>query len=191
MINIKELEKLIEDEDFKYIFLDVDGVVFHSIEAIVKILNKEYNMNVDPRDVLSWNFSNCYSEMTDKKIEQLFGTTTFFNNVKMIKGAKEFILKHIDKVILITKGGQENINRKRNYFDLNDLGKVRMVGIPLDMSKNIINMTNSLFIDDSTNNLNDVLTAKYKIQFIEYGEHIANKCAWTKGWDGERMESWV
>lgn len=191
MKNIKELEELIKDENFKYIFLDVDGVIFHSVEAIVKLLNKEYNMNVDPKNIFTWDFSNCYPNVTDKKIEQLFGTDTFFDNVKMMEGAKEFILKYIDKVVLITKGKQENINGKRNYFDSNGLEKIKMVGIPLNISKNIINMGDSLFIDDSTSNLNDVITAKYKIQFMEYGEYVANKCEWTKGWHGERMESWT
>ena len=191
MMNIKELEDLINNNEFKYIFLDVDGVIFHSVEAMVKLLNKRHNINVNPKNITSWNFSNCYPNMTDEEVEWLFTTNEFFDNVKMIDGVKEFILKYIDKIILVTKGNINNINQKRIYFDLNGLERVKMLGIPLNISKDIINMWGSVFIDDSTNNLNEVTTAKLKIQFNEYGSEIADKCEWSKGWDGIRMESWV
>ena len=191
MINIKELEELIERENFKHVYLDIDGVVFHSVEAIVKILNRRYYTDVNPRDITSWNFSDCYPYMTNDKIERLFTTNEFFDNVKMIDGVKEFILKYIDKIILVTKGNINNINQKRIYFDLNGLENVKMIGIPLNVSKDVINMYDSVFIDDCTNNLNEVTTAKLKIQFNEYGSEIADKCEWSKGWDGIRMENWV
>ena len=59
------------------------------------------------------------------------------------------------------------------------------------MSKSIINMNSidgwSLFIDDSTNNLNDS-NADYKVQFREYNDD--KERAWQKGWDGLVMYNW-
>jgi 5'' nucleotidase, deoxy (Pyrimidine), cytosolic type C protein (NT5C). len=183
-MTIQELEKLNVD---KY-FIDIDGVIFHSVEAMVKILNRKFNMNLKSQNVTSWNFRCCYPEMTDEEVEWLFSTDEFFDVVRFIEGAKDFLLRHKDNSILVTKGQERNLRIKRQFLDLNGLEDIFMIGLPLNVSKDIINMKNGVFIDDSVKNLNEVTTAKYKILFSEYGNE--DKCEWSKGWKGDKMYSW-
>lgn len=183
-ITINDIEKL---NPSKY-YIDIDGVVFHSVEAMVHLLNKKFNKNVKPQEIISWNFTCCYPNMTDKEIEWLFDTSDFFKIVKFIDGAKEFILKNKDKVVLLTKGNPKNIYEKRIFLDLNGLEDIIMVGLPIQISKGIINMEeNSVFIDDNKNNL-DESNATYKIMFSEYKNE--NICEWMKDWNGDVMYSW-
>lgn len=183
--NIKTVKDL-ENMEFKRYFIDVDGVIIHSVKATTNILNKKYNMNIKPQDIKSWNFIDKYPMMTEEEIEWIFTTNEFFDNVEFIKGAKKFMLKHSKDVILITKGQRENIKQKRIMLDLNGLEDIELIGIPLYETKDIINMKSGVFIDDTTKNLNEVTTADYKVLFKEYD----NYTEWSEGWNGNVMYSW-
>lgn len=178
---------ILENLDIDKIFLDIDGCIFHSVEAMCKILNKKFNMNVQPQQITSWNFECCYPKMSNEEIEWLFANDKFFDYVRLIDGSKEFMLKHKDNLILITKGNEKNIFQKRQWLDLNGLEEINMIGLPLDVSKDIINMKDGLFIDDTTKNLNEVTTSKYKVQFKEYD----NETEWSSGWEGMVLRKWI
>lgn len=187
---IIDIEKFIKEKNIKKIFLDIDGVIIHSCQAMVDILNKKYHTNITGADILSWNFKEVIDSLTDNEIEYLFTTDEFFNIVQPISGAIDFINKHKEDVILITKGGLKNISGKKQMFELWGIEDINMIGLPLNMSKRIVDMTiygNSLFIDDSTNNLIES-NAKYKIQFREYKDN--KKREWQNDWHGKIMYHW-
>ena len=190
---IKDIDSFIKDNNITHIFIDIDGVIFHSCQAMIDILNERYGGNFDGSDVTSWNFQCCYPNMTSEEIEDTFNDPKFFDIVKPIDGALEFMDRYRDKIILVTKANIENYAHKRKWFD--DRGfNIPMIALPLNVSKGFIDMQNctgfynySLFIDDSTNNLQET-NADYNIMFKEYNDQKERE--WQKGWDGLVMYQW-
>lgn len=189
---IKDIDNFI-DEQIDKIFLDIDGVIFHSCQAMIDILNERYGGNFDGSDVTSWNFQCCYPNMTSKEIEDVFNDLKFFDIVKPIDGALEFMDRYRDKIILVTKASVENYAHKRKWFDDRGFKDIPMIALPLNVSKGFIDMQYtglyhySLFIDDSTNNLQET-NADYDIMFKEYNDKKERE--WQKGWDGLVMYQW-
>ena len=183
-ITLKELEK----KNPKFWFIDFDCTLTKSLDPIVKELNKRYNKNIKSSDIKSWNFSEIQEGLMDNEIEDLFSLEYFFNDLQFYDGAKEFLISHSDNCMIITKGTSNNIYRKREWLNLQNLSNIKMIGLPLNIDKDIINMNkyfNSVFIDDGTYNLN-VSNAFYKVQFREYDE-----TNWNKNWNGYIMRSWT
>lgn len=188
---IKDIDSFITDMEIDKIFLDIDGVIFHSCQAMIDILNERYDGNFDGSDVTSWNFQCCYRGMTSEEVESIFNNGLFFKIVKPIDGALEFMDRYRDKIILVTKANIENYALKRKWFDDRGFKDIPMIALPLNVSKGFINMNNiyeySLFIDDSTQNLIDC-NADYKVQMREYCDEKERE--WQKGWNGLVMYQW-
>ncbi len=190
---IKDIDSFIKDNNITHIFIDIDGVIFHSCQAMIDILNERYGGNFDGSDVTSWNFQCCYPNMTSEEIEDTFNDPKFFDIVKPIDGALEFMDRYRDKIILVTKASVKNYTHKRKWFD--DRGfNIPIIALPLNVSKGFIDMQNctgfynySLFIDDSTNNLQET-NADYNIMFKEYNDQKERE--WQKDWDGLVMYQW-
>lgn len=174
----------IDFDKYKYIFLDIDGVVLQSIKTVCDILNIRYNKLYEPSDILTWNFSEFKYDMSSEEIEELFDSVRFFKLVQFYDGVIEFINEHKDKIICITKGNDKNIELKRKLFDSKGLN-IPIIGIPLDYSKDIINMDGSIFIDDCKNNLTES-NASVKILF----RYIDNDNEWQRGWNGLYTKGW-
>ena len=184
---INNIETFINYYNINEIYLDVDGVLIHSCQAICDILNEDKNTNFTGDQVLSWNFKEICPNLTDNDIERLFADDRFFNYVQWIKGAKEFIKNHENNIIIVTKGTWDNIQKKIDIL-FNDLN-IRIIGVPLSRSKREIDMSNGIFIDDCTENLIES-NAKYKVQFIEYNDGLNEQREWMKGFDGFKMYHW-
>lgn len=188
---IKDIDSFITDMEIDKIFLDIDGVIFHSCQAMIDILDERYGGNFDGSDVTSWNFQCCYRGMTSEEVESMFNNGLFFKIVKPIDGALEFMDRYRDKIILVTKANIENYALKRKWFDDRGFKDIPMIALPLNVSKGFINMDNineySLFIDDSTQNLIDC-NADYKVQMREYCDDKERE--WQKGWNGLVMYKW-
>ena len=191
---IKDIDSFIDERQIDKIFLDIDEVIFHSCQAMIDILNERYGGNFDGSDVTSWNFQCCYPNMTSEEIEDTFNDPKFFDIVKPIDGALEFMNRYRDKIILVTKANIENYAHKRKWFDDRNFADIPIIALPLNVSKGFIDMQNctgfynySLFIDDSTNNLQET-NADYNIMFKEYNDQKERE--WQKGWDGLTMYEW-
>lgn len=191
---IKDIDSFIKDNNITHLFIDIDGVIFASCDAIIQILNERYGGNFDGSDVTSWNFQCCYPNMTSEEIEDTFNDPKFFDIVKPIDGALEFMDRYRDKIILVTKANIENYAHKRKWFDDRNFADIPIIALPLNVSKGFINMQNctgfynySLFIDDSTNNLQET-NADYNIMFKEYNDQKERE--WQKGWGGLVMYQW-
>ena len=188
---IKDIDVFIKDNNITHIFLDIDGVIFHSCQAMIDILNERYGGNFDGSDVTSWNFQCCYPNMTSEEIEDTFNDPKFFDIVKPIDGALEFMDRYRDKIILVTKANVENYALKRKWFD--DRGfNMPIIALPLNVSKSLVNMDSideySLFIDDNTQNLIDS-NSDFKVQFREYQSNN-DKREWVKDWNGMVLYKW-
>ena len=136
---IKDIDNFIDERQIDKIFIDIDGVIFHSCQAMIDILNERYGGNFDGSDVTSWNFQCCYPNMTSEETEDTFNDHKFFDIVKPIDGALEFMNRYRDKIILVTKANIENYALKRKWFD--DRGfNIPMIALPLNVSKSLVNI---------------------------------------------------
>ena len=187
---INNIETFIKYYDIDNIYLDVDGVLIHSSQAICDMLNEDKGTTFTGNQVLSWNFKEICPDLTDTDIELLFADDRFFKYVKWIDGAREFINRHINDITIVTKGTYRNILRKILFFDYYNVKINDIKGLPLDKSKSEIDMSNGIFIDDCTKNLVES-NAKYKVQFCEYDDGLNEQREWIKNWDGLKMYKWA
>ena len=188
---INNIDDFIKKHNITHLFIDIDGVIFASCDAIIQILNERYGGSFKGSDVTSWNFQCCYPNMTSEEIEDTFNDPKFFDIVNPIDGALEFMDRYRDKIILVTKANIENYAHKRKWFD--DRGfNIPMIALPLNVSKSLVNMNSidgwSLFIDDNTQNLIDS-NSDFKVQFREYQSNN-DKREWVKDWDGMVLYKW-
>lgn len=190
MINwiISDINEFINYIGVNQIYLDVDGVLFHSCQAICDIINEDKGTNVLGKDILSWNFKEICPNLTDTDIENLFVDDRFFKYVQWINGAKDFIKRHEGNITIVTKGTKQNILKKYDIFNLYNFN-VTIKGLSLNESKSKIDMSNGIFIDDCTQNLIES-NAKYKVQFLEYNDNLNEYREWIKGWNGYKMFKW-
>lgn len=184
---VRNIDKYIKQYDIKYIYLDVDGVLIHSCQAICDIINEIQGTNFTGDEVLSWNFYEICPNLTDKDVEKMFADPIFFQHVKWINGALEFIERYKNRIIIVTKGTKENIDLKKEFFKEYNFDFITFIGLTLTESKGDLKMSNNLFIDDCTNNLN-VSDAKHKIMFKEYKD--SREREWQKDWNGLVMYNW-
>ena len=178
------------------IYLDVDGVLWHSCQAICDMyyndlgnrgtLVKE-NERVSGSDILSWNFKELNPSFDDGIIEFMFSREDFFDYVSWIEGARQFMMVYKDLITIVTKGVPDNLKHKIKYFEEYF---VPIYGLPLTCSKSIVNMQGGLFIDDVAKNLEES-NATYKIQFLEYNDNKNYKREWIKDWNGLKMYGWA
>ena len=186
-----DIEKFIKATNPNRIYLDVDGVLFHSCQAICNLINlskyTNFKGNFNGRDILSWNFKELNLGLTNKEVEHLFSIEEFFCVVDYIKGAYDFLKRHAKNITIVTKGTKENIWYKNVFFEEFN---IPIYGLPLNCSKGVVNMKDGLLIDDSTINLKES-NATYKIQFLEYNDGKNNLREWTKNWDGYKMYKWT
>lgn len=200
---IKDIDQFIINNNISTIFCDIDGVLWHSCQAIIDILNEKYGGNFTGSDVTNWNVNCCYPEMTEEEVEGVFNNPKFFEIVKPIEGALEFLDRYRDKIILVTKASVENYAYKRKWFDDRNFADIPIIALPLNVSKGFIDMQNctrlyddslysffdgySLFIDDSTSNLQEV-NADICVMFKEYRDNKERE--WQKGWCDAVMYWW-
>lgn len=186
---VRNIDRYIQQHKLEYIYVDMDGVLIHSCQAICDMINEMQGTNFTGDEVLSWNFHEICPTLTDEDIEKLFADPIFFQHVQWINGAFEFIKRYKNRVMIITKGTKENINLKREflkeYFDL--YLDLMFCSLNLNESKGDIDMSDGLFIDDCTNNLKES-NAKYKIMFKEYNDNKERE--WQKDWNGLVMYNW-
>lgn len=180
----KKLDRI--SQKSKYIFLDADGTLLASNEAMCEILNRKYDKRHSGCEVTDWNYTNLYPT-TEKEIESIFESEDFFRRVKFIKGARKYLTKYRNKIIIVTKSSNLNYARKRIWFDKMGFSDIPIVPLDFKISKGIINMKNSLFIDDCTYNLKES-NAKWKVQFMEYNDNRDRE--WQRNWRKDRLYKW-
>ena len=171
------------------IYIDFDDTITTSVENIVRIVNKRYGRKAKADDITRWDFSDIYPDIPREEIVSIFGEEEFFNSLhikpyvlvslhKLSKRNKVFIVSKVDNVAMMRKG--EWIRKNINSLGID----VEFVGIPLTMSKGIIDMEGGIMIDDNSHFL-DETNAKYKILFDNQRMKEV-----TDRWDGARFSDW-
>lgn len=184
---IRNIDQFINKHDIKSIYLDMDGVLIHSCQAICDMINERKGTNFTGDEVLSWNFHEICPNLTDSDVEKLFADLTFFKYIKWIDGALDFIEQYKDCIRIVTKGTSTNLHYKEHFLKKYNIDPHNLLGLSLNVSKSCIDMSSGLFIDDCTDNLNDS-NAKYKIMFKEYNDNQERE--WQKDWNGLVMYNW-
>lgn len=182
-LNVRDIESLISELNINKIYLDADGVIIQSIASMVKLIKDKYGIDLEPCEVINWNF---HDDLSSKQIEDLFSDESFFDIVELYDGVFDFIKRHTDKITIITKGNSRNLELKGWLFAYHGFDEVKYIGLPLNKSKGCVDMSGALFIDDCVANLNET-NADIKILFREYN----NNAEWQLGWNGLEMRSWI
>lgn len=182
-LNVRDIEALISELGINKIYLDADGVIIQSVKAMVKLIKDKYAIDLEPHEVVNWNF---HDNLSEEQIEDLFSDEDFFDIVELYDGVFDFIRRHTDKITIITKGNSRNLELKGWLFAYHGFNEVKYIGLPLNKSKGCVDMKGALFIDDCVANLNET-NADIKILFREYN----NNAEWQLGWNGLEMRSWI
>jgi 5'(3')-deoxyribonucleotidase len=179
-----KLEQLSEKAD--KIYLDLDGTLLASNEAMCKLLNRRYGLNHTGDEVTDWNYTNLYPTNAEE-VEALYDSADFFRNVTFIKGARKYLTKYRKKIIIVTKASFKNYCHKKIFLRNAGFGDIPIIPLGLNMSKSLINMKGGLFIDDCTYNLKES-NATYKLMFMEYDDGKDRE--WQRNWKRGKITEW-
>src|SRR5574344_725260 len=130
---INNIDDFIKKHNITHLFIDIDGVIFASCDAIIQILNERYGGHFKGSDVTSWDFQCCYPDMTSEEIEDTFADPRFFEIVKPIKGALEFLDRYSDQLVIVTKAVTDHFIHTRKWFDDRGYSDVPIIAVPLGM----------------------------------------------------------
>lgn len=164
------------------LFLDFDNTIVDTIAAVVSIYNEDYAshegfIQVDPKDVTSWEFTEC-NLATYEEIDRYFGDERFFQRVKLYPSAGQSLhsLSHMYDITIVSHGYAKNLKlkeewKKNNLFKeiLDSSCNAEFIGVDWEThnDKSHVDMSNSIFVDDSITNLK-TSNAKYKLLYGEY-----------------------
>ena len=171
------------------IIVDMDGVAFNTIKAIVQMYDNEYHdfpyyKKVHWTEINTWDFTelNC-SDLNH--INEYFNSPQFFEIVEPMDNFNEIVVRLKDKyhIIFCSMGESKNLALKREYVHRN-YPFADFVGVDISQyaDKSHIDMQNAILIDDSSRNLQKS-NAVLKILF-------GDDYPWNQGWRGLRCYNW-
>lgn len=164
------------------LFLDFDNTIVDTIAAVVSLYNEDYAshedfVQVDPKDVTSWEFTEC-NLATYEEIDRYFGDERFFQRVKLYPSTGQVLrsLSHRYDITIVSHVYATNLKLKvewvkdklfKEIFD--NSCNAEFIGVDWEThnDKSHVDMSNSIFVDDSIRNL-ETSSAKYKILYGEY-----------------------
>lgn len=164
------------------LFLDFDNTIVDTIAAVVSLYNEDYVnhdgfVTINPKDVTSWEFTEC-NLATYEEIDKYFGDKRFFQRVKLYPSAGQVLrsLSHRYDITVVSHGYASNLKLKKEWvkdklfkeiFDNSCNAEFIGVNWETHNDKYHVDMSNSIFVDDSIRNL-ETSSAKYKILYGEY-----------------------
>jgi 5'(3')-deoxyribonucleotidase len=144
------------------LFLDFDSTIVDSIKAYCDVYNTMFNRfegfaKADPTLVNRWDLiDQC--PLAKGMCEDIFSSPMFFQKLEMFPGANDVLLdlSYYYNIIICSIGTKENISRKATWIDhnLNFIDNLILIsnrGVKMD--KSIVDMKESIFIDDHNDNL--------------------------------------
>lgn len=178
----------------RQLIVDVDSTIVNSQKAICTVYNRMFHDNekfvkADWTKVTKWNMSGQCPLLEEYKLSaiDLFKTKEFFNVVEFYEGAKESLekLSRETKIIICTSGTPENVAHKVLWINENlpfaDIVPVIIKGSN-GYGKKIVNMENSVFIDDHAHNLE----TSNADEIVCFGKEYE----WNKDFKGNRVDAW-
>lgn len=164
------------------LFLYFDNTIVDTISAVVSLYNEDYVNHdgfvaINPKDVTSWEFTEC-NLATYEEIDRYFGDKRFFQRVKLYPSAGQVLrsLSHRYNITIVSHGYASNLKLKEEWIKNNLFKEVfdnscntEFIGVDWEThnDKSHVDMSNSIFVDDSIRNL-ETSSAKYKILYGEY-----------------------
>ena len=164
------------------LFLDFDNTIVDTIAAVVSLYNEDYVNHdafvaINPENVTSWEFTEC-NLATYEEIDRYFGDKRFFQRVKLYPSAGQVLrsLSHRYDITIVSHGYASNLRLKEEWIKDNLFKEIfdsscnaEFIGVDWEThnDKSHVDMSNSIFVDDSIRNL-ETSSAKYKILYGEY-----------------------
>ena len=173
------------------IYLDMDNVVFDTVETIKIMYDEDFRLFDDYYEVplnqlTSYDFQEL-NLLTRRQLALYFSSGRFFDLVGCVDGAELSIASlngfYKYPVTFVSIGTPENIRGKQIWvdeFNQNFQTDVKFIGVDAP-DKSSIDMNGGILVDDVVQNL-ESSNAAVKICFSEYG--------WNKDWQGLRATNW-
>lgn len=173
------------------LFLDVDSTIIDSIKAYCHTYNQAFKYHPNFIEAKWWLVENW--DLRDQcplvlNVNDMFASETFFDYAEFINGnTKEIIEELCNKynVITCSIGTIRNIQLKLDWLNENIpciKNHIMLIKDINTMSKETVNMQDSIFVDDVKSNL-DSSNAMAKICF-------GDTYNWNKDWTGLRAINW-
>ena len=175
----------------KKIIIDLDGVVFDTIQVICDLYNRDHIMYKDfkvvmPSEIKTWDFTELSLE-SPEYIDKYFNMPRFFSSLVLMNGAEWIINKLYNegfKIIFCSSGSYPNLQLKRMWISKHfPQAEFIPVEMPTYPDKSHINMSGAIYIEDCHSNL---ITSNADIK-ICFGETYS----WNENWDGKRCRDWI
>ena len=171
----------------KKVSIDLDGTVYDAIQKICSLYNDDYQYYdgfkyVNPVDVQTWDFEEL--GLIDRNgINTYFCQPRFFVNLRIFNCASWIIglLSHDYKIQFVSKGDPPNLKLKKQWIK-EHFPYGELIGIQAEASKGSVDLSDSILIDDVSQNLNES-NARLKICFGEI-------YPWNEDWNGIRCFNW-
>ena len=174
--------------------LDFDGTIANTTKAMIRSLNpyiKDVTQKVDENSPsYYWSFKDLFPETHLRYIDILFNSELLFSNMELYSNVYNVLEDLHNKgvqIYICTIGSYKNIKLKLDYLH-EQLPFVNVIPIAQNnivMNKAIINMQNSVFVDDNVDCLNSS-NADSKILYRHDG-FITEK---NKIWNGYVATDW-
>lgn len=185
------------------LYLDVDDTILKSSEAVIKILNKKYNIT-PPKTIdnmKDWGYRSIYKYVSSDEVEKIYESDEFFNIVEFDQVFLDFYNKNKDKfdITIVTKGNKENIVKKEKLIkkvlgdDIQYIGmefKIDVYGNRIeDHRKYSVNMKHGIQIDDRTDAVRDtnanvkILLNHGRVRTWNQNYYNINNLYITKDWN--------
>ena len=174
----------------KKLFIDLDGVVFDTIQTIVNLYNMDHLYYKDfqlvmASDIKTWRFEELTLEPPEF-IDRYFNMPRFFTELEMIRSA-DWIIKRLIKdgyqIIFCSCGSYPNLALKKEWVRKH-YPEAEFIPVNhnnyIDKS-HILMGQNSLFCDDVYENL-ITSNAEYKVCF-------GKEYSWNEKWKRTRCET--
>jgi 5'(3')-deoxyribonucleotidase len=173
------------------IFLDFDGTLVDSIKAYCSTYNTIYKQFTGFKEAVWYNV-NRYDLKDEcpivKNPREIFQYKIFFKFLEFMNGNTFDILRELDKhfdIHICSIGTPENLSLKCKWLQENLFFVEKYILISNGtnkMDKSIVDMSDSIIIDDHVDNL---ISSNAAIK-ICFGEEYD----WNKNWDGIRCVNW-
>ena len=171
------------------IFLDYDGCIVNTIKCICSLYNEDFQyyknfIHINWWEVNTWSFTECNCA-TPEYINTYFNQQRFFDRIEYMDWAEKIldILKEDFEITIVSSGYSPNLIAKEKWVK-EHLPYCIFIGVNLKeyKDKSHIDMSDSIFIDDSVNNL-ETSNAAIKICF-------GDEYPWNNKWKGIRCANW-
>ena len=171
----------------KKLVLDFDNSITNTTKAMIKSMNpyiKDVAQKVDENKLAYyWSFADIFPSTHLRYVDILFNSKQLFDNMELFPNVYN-VLKDLHnkgvQIFICTIGSYKNIKLKLDYLH-EKLPFVEVIPIAQNnivMNKAIINMTNSVFIDDNCSCLNSS-NADVKIAYRHNGFLTEKNAIWN------------